>query len=172
MPNGKHCQLVLSVSVATCHTWPMDTTTRFVELVAAVLRERADAMGVSGAELARRSGVSQAQISRIFTGQRSASVDHVIALSEALGSRGSHIIAEAERRLAAEAEARSTEALPAPAALPSPRRPVFAEDESLPEGWETRLAARRVADSPEAREAAFYTSLGEEPQVGPEDYAG
>ena len=70
----------------------------------------------------------------------------------------------AERRLAAEAEARSTEALPAPVALPSPRGPVFAEDESLPEGWETRLAARRVEDTPEAREDAFLDSLGEESQ--------
>ena len=166
MPIGKHCQLALPVAVATWHTWPMDTTTRFVELVAAVLRERADAMGVSGAELARRSGVSQAQISRIFTGQRSASVDHVIALSEALGSRGWRIIAEAERRLAAEAAARSTEALPAPVALPSLHGPVFAEDgNDLPEGAEFVLAARRAdPDSPEEREAAALDSLGEEPQ--------
>lgn len=150
MPIGKHCQLVLSVAVATWHTWLMDTTTRFVELVAAVLRERADAMGVSGAELARRSGVSQAQISRIFTGQRSASVDHVIALSEALGSRGWRIIAEAERRLAAEAEARA--AADSDMSVP------------LPDDWEVSLAARRVDDSPEAREDAFLNSLGEEPQ--------
>ena len=128
----------------------MDTTTRFVELVAAVLRERADAMGVSGAELARRSGVSQAQISRIFTGQRSASVDHVIALSEALGSRGWRIIAEAERRLAAEAEARA-------AAVSDVSVP-------LPDDWEVSLAARRVDKSPEAREDAFLDSLGEEAQ--------
>lgn len=128
----------------------MDTTTRFVELVAAVLRERADAMGVSGAELARRSGVSQAQISRIFTGQRSASVDHVIALSEALGSRGWRIIAEAERRLAAEAEARA--AADSDVSIP------------LPDDWEVSLAARRVEDSPEAREDAFLNSLGEETQ--------
>lgn len=136
----------------------MDTTTRFVELVAAVLRERADAMGVSGAELARRSGVSQAQISRIFTGQRSASVDHVIALSEALGSRGWRVIAEAERRLAAEAEARLKDDGYQPAGVTS-------FDDDLPEDAEFVLAVRRAdPDSPEEREAAALDSLGEESQ--------
>ena len=159
MPIGKHCQLALPVAVATWHTWSMDTTTRFVELVAAVLRERADAMGVSGAELARRSGVSQAQISRIFTGQRSASVDHVIALSEALGSRGWRIIAEAERRLAAEASIED-------GTYQSKLVPVLGDDDDLPEDAEFVLAARRAdPDSPEEREAAALDSLGEEPQV-------
>lgn len=158
MPIGKHCQLALHVTVATWHTWPMDTTTRFVELVAAVLRERADAMGVSGAELARRSGVSQAQISRIFTGQRSASVDHVIALSQALGSRGWRIIAEAERRLAAEASVED-------GTYQSKLVPVLGDDDDLPEDAELVLAARRAdPDSPEEREAAALDSLGEEPQ--------
>ena len=158
MPNGKHRQLALRVTVATWHTWPMDTTTRFVELVAAVLRERADAMGVSGAELARRSGVSQAQISRIFTGQRSASVDHVIALSQALGSRGWRIIAEAERRLAAEASIED-------GTYQSKLVPVLGDDDDLPEGAEFVLAARRAdPNSPEEREAAALDSLGEESQ--------
>ena len=75
----------------------MDTTTRFVELVAAVLRERADAMGVSGAELARAAADSDVSV-------------------------------------------------------------------PLPDDWEVSLAARRVDDSPEAREDAFLNSLGEEPQ--------
>ena len=158
MPIGKHCQLALRVTVATWHTWPMDTTTRFVELVAAVLRERADAMGVSGAELARRSGVSQAQISRIFTGQRSASVDHVIALSEALGSRGWRIIAEAERRLAAETSVED-------GTYQSKLVPVLGDDDDLPEDAEFVLAARLAdPDSPEEREASALDSLGEESQ--------
>lgn len=158
MPIGKHCQLALRVTVVTWHTWPMDTTTRFVELVAAVLRERADAMGVSGAELARRSGVSQAQISRIFTGQRSASVDLVIALSQALGSRGWRTIAEAERRLAAEASVED-------GTYQNKLVPVLGDDDDLPEDAELVLAARRAdPDSPEEREAAALDSLGEEPQ--------
>ena len=37
-------------------------------------------------------------------------------------------------------------------------------DIPLPDDWEVTLAARRVADSPEAREAAFLDSLGEESQ--------
>ena len=103
MPIGKACQLVLLVKLAIWHTYRMDITTRFVELVALVLREYADRVGLSGAELARRSGVSQGQISRIFTGKRTVSVDHVVALANALGVRGSAVFAEAERRLAAEA---------------------------------------------------------------------
>ena len=43
------------------------------------------------------------QISRIFTGKRTVSVDHVVALANALGVRESAVFAEAERRLAAEA---------------------------------------------------------------------
>lgn len=170
MPIGKHCQLALSVAVATWHTWLMDTTTRFVELVAAVLRERADAMGVSGAELARRSGVSQAQISRIFTGQRSASVDHVIALSEALGSRGWRIIAEAERRLAAEAAAAST-ASPAPTLQAVPSSPVEDEEE-LPDF--SQMAARTVSDEQYQRIMArkrFFDDLGEGVDYDPDGWA-
>lgn len=45
----------------------------------------------------------QGQISRIFTGKRTVSVDHVVALANALGVRGSAVFAEAERRLGEEA---------------------------------------------------------------------
>jgi ribosome-binding protein aMBF1 (putative translation factor) len=103
MPIGKVCQLILLVTLAIWHTYRMDAMTRFVELVALVLREHADRVGLSGAELARRSGVSQGQISRIFTGKRTVSVDHVVALANALGVRGSAVFAEAERRLGEEA---------------------------------------------------------------------
>ena len=99
MPIGNTCQLKLRVRVATWHTYRMGTATRYVELVACILRELADRRGLSGAEIARRSGVSQAQISRIFTGKRTISVDHVLAVAEVLGVRGSDVFAEAERRL-------------------------------------------------------------------------
>lgn len=103
MPIGKTCQLILSVTLAIWHTYRMDVTTRFVELVALVLREHADRAGLSGAELARRSGVSQGQISRIFAGKRTVSVDHVVALASVFGLLGSDVFAEAERRLGEEA---------------------------------------------------------------------
>lgn len=99
MPISNTCQLKLRARVATWHTYRMGTATRYVELVACILRELADRRGLSGAEIARRSGVSQAQISRIFTGKRTISVDHVLAVAEVLGVRGSDVFAEAERRL-------------------------------------------------------------------------
>lgn len=102
MPIGNSCQLDLRASVATWHTYRMGTATRYVELVACILRELADRRGLSGAEIARRSGVSQAQISRIFTGKRTISVDHVLAVAEVLGVRGSDVFAEAERRFISE----------------------------------------------------------------------
>lgn len=102
MPIGKTCQLDLHATVATWHTYRMGTATRYVELVACILRELADRRGLSGAEIARRSGVSQAQISRIFTGKRTISVDHVLAVAEVLGVRGSDVFAEAERRFITE----------------------------------------------------------------------
>ncbi|MFC2620896.1 MAG: helix-turn-helix domain-containing protein, partial [Pauljensenia sp.] len=39
--------------------------------------------------IARRSGVSQAQVSRVFAHKRAVSVDHVLAIAHALGLRGS-----------------------------------------------------------------------------------
>ena len=102
MPIGNTCQLKLRACVATWHTYRMGTATRYVELVACILRELAERRGLSGAEIARRSGVSQAPISRIFTGQRTISVDHVLAVAEVLGVRGSDVFAEAERRFITE----------------------------------------------------------------------
>lgn len=96
------CQLKLRACVVTWHTYRMGTATRYVELVACILRELAERRGLSGAEIARRSGVSQAQISRIFTGKRTISVDHVLAVAEVLGVRGSDVFAEAERRFITE----------------------------------------------------------------------
>ena len=140
------------------------------------------ARGGTVRSLADTSGVSRSRLDRILRGETSITVTDIERISSALGLESWKVffaiqtgrpyeeadaaLAErlAERRLDAEAAARSTEALPAPVALSSQRRPVFAEDDSLPEGWETRLAARRVEDTPEAREDAFLDSLGEESQ--------
>ena len=102
MPIGNTCQLKLRASVATWHTYRMGTATRYVELVACILRELADRRGLSGAEIARRSGVSQAQISRIFTGKRTISVDLGGRRIIKKGVRGSDVFAEAERRFLSE----------------------------------------------------------------------
>lgn len=140
---------------------------QFAKLITAKNRAR----GGTVRSLADTSGVSRSRLDRILRGETSITVTDIERISSALGLESWKVffaiqtgrpyeeadaaLAErlAERRLAAE-----------PVALPSLRGPVFAEDESLPEGWEARLAARRVADSPEAREAAFLDSLGEESQ--------
>lgn len=151
---------------------------RFAKLITAKNR----ACGGTVRSLADISGVSRSRLDRILRGETSITATDIERISSALGLESWKVffaiqtgrpyeeadaaLAErlAERRLTAEAATRPTEALPAPVALPSPRGPVFAEDESLPEGWETRLAARRVEDTPEAREDAFLDSLGEESQ--------
>lgn len=151
---------------------------QFAKLITAKNR----ACGGTVRSLADISGVSRSRLDRILRGETSITATDIERISSALGLESWKVffaiqtgrpyeeadaaLAErlAERRLTAEAATQPTEALPAPVALPSPRGPVFAEDESLPEGWETRLAARRVEDTPEAREDAFLDSLGEESQ--------
>lgn len=140
---------------------------QFAKLITAKNRAR----GGTVRSLADTSGVSRSRLDHILRGETSITVTDIERISSALGLESWKVffaiqtgrpyeeadaaLAErlAERRLAAEA-----------VALPPLRGPVFAEGESLPEGWETRLAARRVEDSPEAREAAFLDALGEESQ--------
>ena len=151
---------------------------QFAKLITAKNRAR----GGTVRSLADTSGVSRSRLDRILRGETSITVTDIERISSALRLESWKVffaiqtgrpyeeadaaLAErlAERRLAAEAVARSTEALPTPVALPSLRGPMFTEDESLPDDWEVTLAARRVEDTPEAREAAFLDSLGEESQ--------
>lgn len=108
-------------------------------VVAQVLRENADRQNLSGAEIARRSGVSQAQVSRVFAHKRAVSVDHVLAIAHALGLRGSDVFAEAERRIATEAD-RDEAPMPASAApAPKPITPAAASST----GYRTRWAGVR-----------------------------
>lgn len=74
----------------------------------------------------------------------------------------SAILAAAEARLTAETTGQSVEVVPAPAlrAVPSPAEDM--DEEELPDF--SQMAARRVEDTPEAREDAFLDSLGEESQ--------
>ena len=113
----------------------MDNELGFTRFVAQVLRENADEQNLSGAEIARRSGVSQAQVSRVFAHKRAVSVDHVLAIAHALGLRGSDVFAEAERRIAAGADHEEV-AVPASAAPdPEPAAPL--------QGYRTRWAGVR-----------------------------
>ena len=137
---------------------------QFAKLITAKNRAR----GGTVRSLADTSGVSRSRLDRILRGETSITVTDIERISSALGLESWKVffaiqtgrpyeeadaaLAErlAERRLAAEAETRAQSNLDA--------------DITLPDDWEVTLAARRVEDSPEAREAAFLDSLGEESQ--------
>ena len=137
---------------------------QFAKLITAKNRAR----GGTVRSLADTSGVSRSRLDRILRGETSITVTDIERISSALGLESWKVffaiqtgrpyeeadaaLAErlAERRLAAEAEARA--AADSDVSVP------------LPDDWEVSLAARRVDDSPEAREDAFLNSLGEEPQ--------
>lgn len=137
---------------------------QFAKLITAKNRAR----GGTVRSLADTSGVSRSRLDRILRGETSITVTDIERISSALGLESWKVffaiqtgrpyeeadaaLAErlAGRRLAAEAEARA-------AAVSDVSVP-------LPDDWEVSLAARRVENSPEAREDAFLNSLGEETQ--------
>lgn len=137
---------------------------QFAKLITAKNRAR----GGTVRSLADTSGVSRSRLDRILRGETSITVMDIERISSALGLESWKVffaiqtgrpyeeadaaLAErlAGRRLAAEAEARA--AADSDVNIP------------LPDDWEVSLAARRVEESPEAREDAFLDSLGEEPQ--------
>ena len=127
----------------------MSQSEDLAQKIAEVVEELASERGLSQNALAKKSGVSQGQISRIFTGKRYVSLSQLFSIAHALGKSASGLGAEAETR-PAEAETRA--ATGSEVGL------------QLPDDWEVSLAARRVDDSPESREDAFLDSLGEEPQ--------
>lgn len=137
---------------------------QFAKLITAKNRAR----GGTVRSLADTSGVSRSRLDRILRGETSITVTDIERISSALGLESWKVffaiqtgrpyeeadaaLAErlAGRRLAAEAEARA--AADSDVNIP------------LPDDWEVSLAARRVEESPEAREDAFLDSLGEEAQ--------
>ena len=127
----------------------MSQSEDLAQKIAEVVEELASERGLSQNALAKKSGVSQGQISRIFTGKRDVSLSQLFSIAHALGKSASGLFAEAEARLA-EAETKA--------------QPDSGAEIPLPDDWEITLAARRVEDTPEAREDAFLDSLGEETQ--------
>lgn len=137
---------------------------QFAKLITAKNRAR----GGTVRSLADTSGVSRSRLDRILRGETSITVTDIERISSALGLESWKVffaiqtgrpyeeadaaLAErlAGRRLATEAEARA--AADSDVSVP------------LPDDWEITLAARRVENSPEAREDAFLDSLGEEAQ--------
>lgn len=137
---------------------------QFAKLITAKNRAR----GGTVRSLADTSGVSRSRLDRILRGETSITVTDIERISSALGLESWKVffaiqtgrpyeeadaaLAErlAGRRLATEAEARA--AADSDVNIP------------LPDDWEVSLAARRVEESPEAREDSFLDSLGEEAQ--------
>lgn len=112
----------------------------FAQKIAEILEESTGEIGMSQNALAKKSGVSQAQISRIFSGKRDVSLTQLFSIALALGKSGSALLAEAEARLAAAIEPTPTEEVAEVHTLPIHRRDI----PPIPEG----LAARRVPSSP------------------------
>lgn len=67
--------------------------------VVMVLRERMDELGVSGRELARRSGLSATRCRDLLACERPILVDELEAMSDALGLVGWMVVREAETSL-------------------------------------------------------------------------
>lgn len=129
------------------------------------LRDEMSRQGVSRRVLSEKTGISKSRVIRLFADDGPLSPVTVTVLDSicaALGVRMSAILAAAEARLTAETTGQSVEVVPAPAlrAVPSPAEDM--DEEELPDF--SQMAARRVEDTPEAREDAFLDSLGEESQ--------
>lgn len=129
------------------------------------LRDEMSRQGVSRRVLSEKTGISKSRVIRLFADDGPLSPVTVTVLDSicaALGVRMSAILAAAEARLTAETTGQSVEVVPAPAlrAVPSPAEDM--DEEELPDF--SQMAARRVEESPEAREDAFLDSLGEESQ--------
>jgi len=127
----------------------MSQSEDLAQKIAEVVEELASERGLSQNALAKKSGVSQGQISRIFTGKRDVSLSQLFSIAHALGkSAGGGGGGGAARGGGGGGGAATGSEVGL----------------QLPDDWEVSLAARRVDDSPESREDAFLDSLGEEPQ--------
>lgn len=81
----------------------------FSRAIADVLRILATEQGQSQLSLSQQSGVSQAQISRVFSHKRSVSIEDLSLLAEALGTTASRVVREAESLLEGEEPASTSE---------------------------------------------------------------
>lgn len=108
-------------------------------MIAEVLQEHLDRSGMSRNQVAIRAGIGNNRAGRIFRKEGpGTTVGEVQRLASALGLRGSDVLAEVERRIAAEAGRVEVEAAPASAApAPKPTTP------ASPTGYRTRWAGVR-----------------------------
>lgn len=120
---------------------PLEVAPEAAEL-ASLLNVRFTEAGVSQARISRELSISRPRVAAILDASSAMTVSELLQLSALLDLEPGQLLAEAEARAAANRDV----------SVP------------LPDDWEVSLAARRVEDTPEAREDAFLNSLGEEPQ--------
>lgn len=120
---------------------PLEVAPEAAEL-ASLLNARFTEAGFSQARISRELSISRPRVAAILDASSAMTVSELLQLSALLELDPGQLLAEAEARAQSDLDA----------------------DIPLPDDWEVTLAARRVEDSPEAREAAFLDSLGEESQ--------
>lgn len=120
---------------------PLEVAPEAAEL-ASLLNTRFTAAGFSQARISRELSISRPRVAAILDASSAMTVSELLQLSALLDLEPGQLLAEAEARAAADSDVN----------IP------------LPDDWEVSLAARRVENSPEAREDAFLDSLGEESQ--------
>ena len=129
-------------------------------LTCAAVSEIKGLLKFSQEELSTISGLPRSTLTKILAGTSIIDLEQLAKIASALNTSAGDIIQKAESRLAAEVEETSTTSS-APTLQAVPSSPVENEEE-LPDF--SQMAARRVENSPEAREDAFLDSLGEEAQ--------
>lgn len=136
-------------------------------MIAEVLQEHLDRSGMSRNQVAIRAGIGNNRAGRIFRKEGpGTTVGEVQRLASALGLRGSDVLAEVERRIAAEAGRDEAPATPAPASSTG-YRTRWAGVRELPRVGPTveeqeRMAAR--LSDPRGR-GGLPDDWGEEPQA-------
>lgn len=119
---------------------PLEVAPEAAEL-ASLLNVRFTAAGFSQARISRELSISRPRVAAILDASSAMTVSELLQLSALLNLEPGQLLAEAKARAAA-----------------------VSDVSALPDDWEFSLAARRVEESPEAREDAFLDSLGEESQ--------
>lgn len=141
----------------------MEITT-FERAVADTVKELALKKELSGNQLAIKSGVSQAQVSRIFAYKRAISVEHLYLLACALDMKPSVVVAQAEKKIAKEniTSQRST----------SPSMLSEAEAYKIAEELDRKLRAGMTPEqlglAAKTREVDPLDARGEESQIPPD----
>lgn len=117
-------------------------------MIAEVLQEHLDRSGMSRNQVAIRAGIGNNRAGRIFRKEGpGTTVGEVQRLASALGLRGSDVLAEVERRIAAEA-GREEEAEPAP----KPTTPAPASSTGYRTRWAGVRELPRLGPTPEEQE--------------------